>query len=131
MRRQLKLQGQIGTGSFGKRDSDETSEKASRSLKQQSESSDGEHWEKRSDGENYPWTKAVSVALSGRMQPVTQRSGTRERPEGPSTEELRSSSIANLRAKAREHEAEIHSTVNMSGGDTQSQTQEADAQHND
>ncbi|KAG7243565.1 hypothetical protein INR49_011122, partial [Caranx melampygus] len=115
MRRQLKLQGQIVAGSYVKRDSDETSEKVSRSLKQHSESSDSEHWEKRQDGENYPWTKAVNVTLSGHMQPVTQRSGTRERPEGPSTEELRSSSIANLRAKAREHEAEIHGTVNMSG----------------
>ncbi|XP_037647550.1 homeobox protein unc-4 [Sebastes umbrosus] len=130
MRRQLKLQGQHA-GPYVKRDNDETSEKASRGLKQQTESSDSEHWETRPEGENYPWTKAASAALSARMQPVTPRSGKWERPEGPSSEELRSSSIANLRAKAREHEAEIHSTVNMSGGDTQSQTQEDDAMHND
>lgn len=130
MRRQLKLQGQHA-GPYVKRDNDETSEKASRSLKQQTESSDSEHWETRQEGESYPWTKAASAALSVRMQPVTQGSGKWERPEGPSSEELRSSSIANLRAKAREHEAEIHSTVNMSGGDTQSQTQEDDAMHND
>ncbi|XP_028455068.1 visual system homeobox 2, partial [Perca flavescens] len=135
MRRQLKLQGQLA-GPYVKRDNDETSEKASRSLKQQTEGSDGEHWERRQEGENYPWTKAAGAALSVRTQPVTQRSGKWERPEGPSSggpssEELRSCSIAKLRAKAREHEAEIHSTVNMSGGDTQSQTQEDDAMHND
>ncbi|CAB1453733.1 unnamed protein product [Pleuronectes platessa] len=111
MRRQLKLQSQlVVAGAFVKRDNDETSEKASRSSEQQSETSDSEHWEKRQEGENYPWTKAAGAALSVRKQPVTQRSRKWERPEGPSSEELRSCSIAKLRAKAREHEAEIHST---------------------
>lgn len=131
MRRQLKLQGQLARP-YVNTDDDEASEKASRSLRQQTESSDGEHCERRQGGEdNYPWTKAAGSALSVCMQPVTQRSGKWGRPEGPSSEELRSCSIAKLRAKAREHEAEIHSTVNMSGGDTHSQTQEADAMHND
>lgn len=130
MRRQLKLQGQL-TAPRVTRDDEETSEKASRSLKQQSEGSDSEHWE-RQDGEHYPWTKAVGAALSLQMQPVASvRSGKWERPEGPSSEELRSCSIAKLRAKAREHEAEIHGTVNRSGADTQSQTQEADATRNE
>uniref|UniRef100_A0A3Q1HDG3 Uncharacterized protein n=1 Tax=Anabas testudineus TaxID=64144 RepID=A0A3Q1HDG3_ANATE len=128
MRRQLKLQGQLAA--HVKRDSDEASEDVSRRLKQ-SESSDNEHWERRQEGENYPWTKAAGAAQSLRMQPVTQKSGKWERPEGPSSEELRSCSIAKLRAKAREHVAEIHGTANMSGGDTQSQTQEDDAMHND
>ncbi|XP_067332876.1 visual system homeobox 2 [Channa argus] len=128
MRRQLKLQGQLG-GAYVKKDNDETPEKVSGNLKQPSESSDGEQWERRQEGENYPWTKAAGTALSLRMQPVIQCSGKWERPEGLSSEELRSCSIAKLRAKAREHEAEIHGTVNMSGGDTQSQTQEA--MHND
>uniref|UniRef100_A0A8C4GZ06 Si:dkey-43p13.5 n=1 Tax=Dicentrarchus labrax TaxID=13489 RepID=A0A8C4GZ06_DICLA len=113
MRRQLKLQGQLA-GPYVNRDNNEKSEKAS--LKQHTESSDGEQCERRQEGDkNYPWTNAASAALSIRMQPVTQRSGKWERPEGPSSEELRSCSIAKLRAKAREHEAEIHSTVNMSG----------------
>lgn len=134
MRRQLKLQGQLAAP-YPNRDNDETSEKAGRSLRQQTESSDSEYCERRQEGEeNYPWTKATGAALSVHMQPVTQRSGKWERPEGPeepSTEELRSCSIAKLRAKAREHEAEIHSTVNMSGGDIQSQTQETYAKHSD
>ncbi|XP_053194638.1 paired mesoderm homeobox protein 2 [Scomber japonicus] len=130
MRRQLKLQGQL-VGPYVKRDSEETSDKADRSLKQQTESSDSEHWERRQEEENYPWTKASSAPLSLCKQPVTQRSGKWERPEGLSSEELRSCSIAKLRAKAREHKAEIHSTVNMSGGVTQPQTEEADAMRND
>lgn len=115
MRRQLKLQGQY-PGPYVKRDNDETSAKASKSLKH-TESSDGEHWEKQQEAEGYPWT--------------TQKLGKWERPEGPSSEELRSCSIAKLRAKAREHEAEIHGNVSMSGGTKQSQTQETDATHND
>ncbi|KAK1877943.1 Homeobox protein unc-4 [Dissostichus eleginoides] len=103
MRRQLKLQGQLA-GPFVKRDSDEMCEKASRSLKQQTESS--------CDPEVGKWERP-------------------EGPGGPSSDELRSCSIAKLRAKAREHEAEIHSSVNMSAGDTQSQTQEDDATHSD
>lgn len=123
MRRQLKLQGQLPEAHI-KRDNDETSEDVSRSFKQQSENCDNEHWERRQEGGNHPWTKAAGAAL-------TQKSGKWERPEGPSSEELRSCSIAQLRAKAREHVAEIHGTVDISGGDTQSQTQEADAVHND
>lgn len=115
MRRQLKLQGQC-PGPYVKRDNDETSPKASKSLKH-AERSDGEHWEKQQEAEGYPWT--------------TQKLGKWERPEGPSSEELRSCSIAKLRAKAREHEAEIQGNVSMSGGTKQAQTQETDATHND
>ncbi|CAN9505523.1 unnamed protein product [Ophioblennius macclurei] len=125
MRRQLKLQGQL-PGPYVKRDEDEPPEKASRRLKQ-TESSDGEHWDRQQEGESYPWTKAAGGALSVRAPPpVTPRSG---KWEGPSSEELRCCSIAKLRAKAREHEAEIHGTVNMSGGD--GQTQENNATHGD
>ncbi|XP_029913138.1 visual system homeobox 2 [Myripristis murdjan] len=129
MRRQLKLQGQL-TGPYVKSDSDDKAEKASRSL-EQAEGCDGEHWERRQEGENYPWTKAPSAVLTQHVQPLIQGSGKWEGPEVPSSEELRSCSIAKLRAKAREHEAEIHSTVNMSGADRQPQTQEADAIQND
>ncbi|XP_047428222.1 visual system homeobox 2 [Mugil cephalus] len=130
MRRQLKLQGQL-TGPYVKRDDDEPSGGANKSFKQ-TESSDGEHWERQQEGDSYPWTKAPSAALSPRTQlGAAPRLGKWERPEGPSSEELRSCSIAKLRAKAREHEAEIHSTVSMTGGDTRPQTQETDVVHND
>ncbi|KAM6904815.1 visual system homeobox 2 [Xenentodon cancila] len=129
MRRQLKLQGQFAL-SHVKRDVEETSEKASKTLKR-TETSDSEHWEVQQEGESYGWTKAPTSVLSVRKQPVTLGFGRWERLEGPSSEDLRSCSIAKLRAKAREHEAEIHSTVNMSGGDFQPQTQETLAEHND
>uniref|UniRef100_A0A672FC14 Si:dkey-43p13.5 n=1 Tax=Salarias fasciatus TaxID=181472 RepID=A0A672FC14_SALFA len=122
MRRQLKLQGQLA-GPYVKKDADEAPEKASRRLKQ-TESSDGEHWDRQQEGENYPWTKAAGGAPSVHAPPLGKWERP-EGPEGPSSEELRSCSIAKLRAKAREHEAEIHGSVNMSGGDAQ--TQESNA----
>lgn len=129
MRRQLKLQGQLAL-SHVKGDGEEASEKASKTLRH-AESSDGEHWEAQQEGERYPWTGAPAPAPSTREQPITQGFGKWERLHGPSSEELRSCSIAKLRAKAREHEAEIHGTVNMSGGDLQPQTQETDARRSD
>ncbi|XP_072224954.1 visual system homeobox 2 [Leuresthes tenuis] len=129
MRRQLKLQGQLARPHV-KRDSNDTSDKMSKSLKQ-TENSDGEHWDRQQELEPYPWTQTPTSVLSVCKQPVTPRLGKWERPEGLSSEELRSCSIAKLRAKAREHEAEINSTVNMSGGDLQTQTQETDAMHSD
>uniref|UniRef100_A0A3B3WFA8 Uncharacterized protein n=1 Tax=Poecilia mexicana TaxID=48701 RepID=A0A3B3WFA8_9TELE len=108
MRRQLKIQSQLARP-LTKGD-DGISERRSPDLTQ-TESCSSEAWERQQEGEIYPWTKAL---------------GKWERPEGHSSEELRSCSIAKLRAKAREHEAEIHNTVNMSGSDLQAQTQETD-----
>lgn len=128
MRRQLKLQGQLERHPL-KRDQDE----APSTLKQ-TEKWDRESWERQQEGLGYPLTETPAAVLSVRKQPVTRRLGKWERPEGRerlSSEELRSCSIAKLRAKAREHKAEINSTVNMSGGDLQSQTQETDAMFSD
>lgn len=128
MRRQLKLQGQLTRPYVGtKRDSDATLVKVDKSLEEQT---DCELWERRQEG-NCPWTKVSSAAVSLCLQSISEDAGKWERPEGPSSEELRSCSIAKLRAKAREHEAEIQSTVNMSGGDIQPKTQDADAMHDD
>ncbi|MED6265331.1 hypothetical protein CHARACLAT_024359 [Characodon lateralis] len=124
MRRQLKIQGQLAQPLI-KRD-DEICEQRSTNFTQR-ESSNSEAWERQQEGEIYPWTKAPASVPSVRKQPATLRLGKWERQEGPSSEELRSCSIAKLRAKAREHEAEIHSTVNMSGSDLRAQTQETDA----
>ncbi|XP_040046917.2 visual system homeobox 2 [Gasterosteus aculeatus] len=124
MRRQLKVQGPLG-GPFVKRDNEDTLEKANATLKQPTDCSNGEHREGPQEGGNYPWTKTASV----RVRPATRRPGKWEGPEGPeglSPDELRSCSIAKLRAKAREHEAEIHGAVSASGGETRPQTQEGD-----
>uniref|UniRef100_A0A3B3UAU1 Retinal homeobox protein Rx1-like n=1 Tax=Poecilia latipinna TaxID=48699 RepID=A0A3B3UAU1_9TELE len=112
MRRQLKIQSQLARP-LTKGD-DGISERRSPDLTQ-TESCSSEAWERQQEGEIYPWTKAPASVPSVRKQPVTLRLGKWERPEGHSSEELRSCSIAKLRAKAREHEAEIHNTVNMSG----------------
>ncbi|XP_076000459.1 uncharacterized protein LOC142993561 [Genypterus blacodes] len=129
MRRQLKQQGQL-SGPHVKRDEEELpAERASRSLRQ-AEGSDGEHWDKRTQGENSAWTKAPVALLSLGEASVTRGSGKWERPEGVSSEELRSCSIAELRARAREHEAEIHGSANASA-DKQSQTRETDAKQDD
>ncbi|KAM8845932.1 visual system homeobox 2 [Spinachia spinachia] len=124
MRRQLKVQGPLG-GPFVKRDSEQRLEKASATVKRQTDCSNGEPRQAAQEAQNYPWTKTASA---------TRRSGEwegPEGPEGPSPDQLRSCSIAKLRAKAREHEAEIHGTVSASGGEARPQTQEGDATHND
>lgn len=132
MRRQLKLQGQLGEP-FPRKDNaeDTTTDKPNKSLLEQ-ESSDSEHWERRQEKGSYPWTKVprsavVTTPIQGMIQGPA---GEWEGMEGPSPEEFRCCSIAKLRAKAREHEAEIHSTVARSGGGEtsalQTQTQNTD-----
>ncbi|XP_012705631.2 visual system homeobox 2 [Fundulus heteroclitus] len=123
MRRQLKIQGQLARPLLKRED--EVCEQRSTNFTP-TERSNSEAWERQQEREIFPWTKAPASVLAVRKQPVTLR-GKWERQEGPSSEELRSCSIAKLRAKAREHEAEIHSTVNTSGSDLQAQTQETDA----
>lgn len=114
MRRQLKLQGSpLAARPHAGGDAEE---------KERSRTSPASHC----DGElcdGCPWTE-----------------GRWERPGGaPSSEELRSCSIAKLRAKAREHEAEIHGTADhLSGGGDgdgqrrrRRQEQEVDVAHGD
>lgn len=120
MRRQLKLQGQLLRPHLDP--GDEASEAASGPLTLQADGSDSEHCERQQARENkHLWPQADGCAA--------QRSAEWSRRDGPSSEELRSSSIAVLRAKAREHEAEIHNTRKVSGGDAQ--TQEAGVRLND
>lgn len=119
MRRQLKLQSQLPAEPYLKKDSDQTSEKLSTGLKL--ECSDPRQWDRQEEEEHPPWTNV-------RQQPETLKLGKWAALRGLSLEELRSCSIANLRSKAREHEAGIHTTANKSESDTQAQTQETDAQ---
>ncbi|XP_029492658.1 paired mesoderm homeobox protein 2 [Oncorhynchus nerka] len=131
MRRQLKLQGQLGEPFPRKNNAEDTTDKPNKSLSEL-ESSDGEHWVRRQEKGSYPWTKVPrSAVVTTPIQGMIQgRAGEWEGMEGPSPEEFRCCSIAKLRAKAREHEAEIHSTVARSGGGEtsalQTQTQNTD-----
>ncbi|XP_077476007.1 uncharacterized protein LOC144089063 [Stigmatopora argus] len=104
MRRQLKLQGQRACPR--PKDGRETvTDKTTRRFKQRANSSDSESRPRaQQDDENYPWSKAAAA--------------------GHSSAKLRSESIANLRAKAREHQAGIDGA--MSEGVAPSQTQEVD-----
>lgn len=114
MRRQLKLQGQLCRPRPDP--GQEACVEASGPPRLRADSSDGERCERRrARGHEHPWVPQVggsSAEWEGRS------SG-----EGRSSEELRSSSIAALRAKAREHEAEIHNGRRAPGG--AAQTQEA------
>ncbi|XP_021415128.2 paired mesoderm homeobox protein 2-like [Oncorhynchus mykiss] len=131
MRRQLKLQGQLGEPFPRKNNAEDTTDKPNKSLPEL-ESSDGEHWGRRQEKGSYPWTKVPhSAVVTTPIQGLIQGpAGEWEVMEGPSPEEFRCCSIAKLRAKAREHEAEIHSTVARSGGGEtsalQTQTQNTD-----
>ncbi|XP_051904984.1 paired mesoderm homeobox protein 2 [Hippocampus zosterae] len=114
MRRQLKLQGKRA-GPHPKAECGDVPDKTIHHLKHHVDSSDSEHWPRaQEDDDNYPWTKAAGVAAAGQ-----------------SSEQLRSSSIAKLRAKAREHEAELKGAVSMSPGVTSVQTPEVDAVRDD
>ncbi|MBN3318076.1 UNC4 protein, partial [Atractosteus spatula] len=97
MRRQMKLRGKsaetsaAGDGGGG--------------PPRDAESSDGERWEGRHEGgASHPRPAAQAPS-----QIAPQ--GVPEGPDGPSAEDLRSCSIAKLRAKAKEHEAEIQSSA--------------------
>eukprot|EP00066_Takifugu_rubripes_P002778 XP_003964905.1 PREDICTED: retina and anterior neural fold homeobox protein 2-like [Takifugu rubripes] len=124
MRRQLKLQGQLSRPQLNT--DQEAPEAASGPLRLQADGSDGEHCERQRARESGPPRPGAGPGAG----PGACAAGAHLPPaEGPSSEELRSSSIAALRAKAREHEAEIHNTINVSGGDAQ--TQEAGARRED
>lgn len=122
MRRQLKLQGQLSRPQPSP--DQEASQAASGPLRLQADGTDGEPSERQRAPESRhrragAGAGAGACAASAHVPPA----------EGPSSEELRCSSIAALRAKAREHEAEIHNTINASGGGAQ--TQEAGARRED
>nr|XP_057905716.1 uncharacterized protein si:dkey-43p13.5 [Doryrhamphus excisus] len=125
MRRQLKLQGQRAEPHPKGEDAD-VSDKATRSLKHHMDASRSERrplGQEDDKNNNYPWTKAASATPSA----ITETTGQRLRKwEGPSSEQLRSCSIAKLRAKARAHEAEIHGALSLSGGVVSSHMQEVD-----
>lgn len=127
MRRQLKLQGQLEEA-LPRKTSNEAADISHKSVHEPN-SSDSEHWETKQETKGFAWTKVSRPALALPIQRLIQ--GTWEGGERPSPEEFRFSSIAKLRAKARKHEAEIHSTVAKPGGEKQSQTQETDDKHCD
>ncbi|CAL8273406.1 unnamed protein product [Lota lota] len=112
MRRQLKLRSQLA-GRYAATDGkEETCDDAQRGLKtppRAAGGSDGERWERREDLWAADTTRDVT---QDRMrQAEGRRGGGGGSGEGPSSEDLRSCSIAKLRAEARRHAAEIRGTA--------------------
>ncbi|XP_036388462.1 visual system homeobox 2-like [Megalops cyprinoides] len=104
MRRQLKLQGRTET-----KDREETATPpgtVSRHGAQDTENSDTEQWNSKRERAGCPRPGTLA-----HFQGMARGSREQRRVEGPGTDELRSYSIAKLRAKAKEHEAVIHSSA--------------------
>ncbi|KAK1162913.1 retina and anterior neural fold homeobox protein 2-like [Acipenser oxyrinchus oxyrinchus] len=111
MRRQMKLQGKAVEKSPRKDPEGPVDKPSTRT--QDLGSSDSDHWECKPEKPSYPWPgtqpKGKPALLAAPFQAVVQGPSAQEK--GPSTEEFRSCSIANLRAKAREHAAEIQNSA--------------------
>ncbi|XP_061086452.1 retinal homeobox protein Rx1 [Conger conger] len=121
MRRQMKLQGVAGERA--KAEGCREGPVASRPAGPDPESSDSEHWDRRP--ENGDRLRPETAVLTAHGRGGARRSREPEGVQSPGPDEFRSFSIAKLRAKAREHEAEIHSTAAKSRqellpGDTES-----------
>ncbi|XP_072531031.1 uncharacterized protein [Salminus brasiliensis] len=99
MRRQMKLQGQAGELCVGREAEARQPTLSSRGT--DTDSSQGSCWDRKQEKGDPSWPKPPPAAGSSPGS-VSER---------PSPEEFRSCSIAKLRAKARDYEAEIHSGV--------------------
>ncbi|KAG9279972.1 paired mesoderm homeobox protein 2-like [Astyanax mexicanus] len=100
MRRQMKLQGQTGELCSGREA--ESSQPVSSSRGPEKDSVQVSCWNRKQEKSSPSWPKPPPSAVSSGPRPLSER---------PSPEDFRSCSIAELRAKARDYEAEIHSGV--------------------
>lgn len=123
MRRQLKLQSQAGEQS-GQHDSDDRqTESSSRNTAPELHSSSSPCWDRKQDRGSPTWPKPSSSVIHSPVRDVLQRSRAQDGSEVSSAEDFRCCSIAKLRAKARDYEAEIHSTVVKTSRERQMKTQ--------
>uniref|UniRef100_A0AAY4CHM1 Uncharacterized protein n=1 Tax=Denticeps clupeoides TaxID=299321 RepID=A0AAY4CHM1_9TELE len=115
MRRQMKLQPQAGELCGRRGDGEDMQvERSSRGAPEPG-SPDTEHWERKLEGRSYVWPKRAPLAQTDPAQHLLRTPRSQEGAEGTSSENFRSCSIAKLRAKARDYEAEIHNTVVKAG----------------
>lgn len=127
MRRQMKLQNQAGE-QCGQRDSDDRQvNSSSRSTAPELHSSSSPGWDSKHKRGNPTWSKPSSSAIHFPVSDMHQRPTDQEGSEEPSPEDFRCCSIAKLRAKARDYEAEIHSTVSNASRERQMKTQVSSA----
>uniref|UniRef100_A0A4W4DPS2 Si:dkey-43p13.5 n=1 Tax=Electrophorus electricus TaxID=8005 RepID=A0A4W4DPS2_ELEEL len=110
MRRQLKLQGQAGEPCAG-RDAEGRPPASASNGSAEPESKLGPRcWDRKQERGNTSWPMPSTAAGSSPGQSLLGGAGERAGSDRPSPEDFRSCSIAKLRAKARDYEAEIHST---------------------
>ncbi len=127
MRRQMKLQSQAGE-QCGRRDSDDRQvDSSSRSTAPELHSSNSPGWDSKHERGNPTWSKPSSSAIHCPVSDMHQRPTDQEGSEEASPEDFRCCSIAKLRAKARDYEAEIHSTVSKASRERQMKTQVSSA----
>ncbi|XDV12702.1 hypothetical protein PO909_001299 [Leuciscus waleckii] len=123
MRRQMKLQSQAGE-QCGQHDSDDRqTESSSRNTAPELHSSNSPCWDRKQDRGSPTWPKPSSSVIHSPVSGVLQRSRDHDGSEVSSAEDFRCCSIAKLRAKARDYEAEIHSTVVKTSRERQMKTQ--------
>lgn len=123
MRRQMKLQSQAEE-KCGPRDSDVRQvDSSSRSTAPELHSSSSPGWDRKHQRGSPTWSKPSSSAIHSPVSDMHQQPRDQEGSEEPSPEDFRCCSIAKLRAKARDYEAEIHSTVAKASRERRLKTQ--------
>ncbi|XP_051988668.1 paired mesoderm homeobox protein 1-like [Xyrauchen texanus] len=118
MRRQTKLQSKAGE-QCGRSDSDDRLfDSSNRSTAPEIHGNNSPCWDRKQERGSPTWHKPSSSAIRSPVGSMVQRTRDQEGSELSSTE-FRYCSIAKLRAKARDYEAEIHSTVSKASRERQ------------
>lgn len=123
LRRQMKLQSQAGEQCGGCDSDDRQVDSSSRSSAPELHISSSLSCDSKHEKGSPTWSKPSSSAIHSPVSNMHQRPRDQEGSEEPSPEDFRCCSIAKLRAKARDYEAEIHSTVAKASRERQMKTQ--------
>lgn len=119
----MKLQSQAGEQCGGCDSDDRQVDSSSRSSAPELHISSSLSCDSKHEKGSPTWSKPSSSAIHSPVSDMHQRPRDQEGSEEPSPEDFRCCSIAKLRAKARDYEAEIHSTVAKASRERQMKTQ--------
>ncbi|XP_051994586.1 paired mesoderm homeobox protein 2-like [Xyrauchen texanus] len=122
MRRQMKLQSQAEKLCVSLDNDDTPVNSSNRSTAPEIHGSNSPCWDRKQETGSPTWPKPSSSAIRSAVSSMIQRMRDQEGSEVSSPEEFRCCSIAKLRAKARDYEAEIHSTVAKASRERQLKT---------
>lgn len=123
MRRQMKLQSQPGEQCCRRDGDNRQADSSSRNPRAPDLRSSSPCWERKQDSGSPIWPKPTSSGIHSPVSNMLQGAGDQDGSEVSSPEDFRCCSIAKLRAKARDYEAEIHSTVAKASRERQLKTQ--------